>query len=293
MTSFKMMTFNIKGAFFHDGANDWAYRVPLNLALIRRCAPDLIGFQEVQTRNLETYRQELTEYAYALGPETARENSTGHGYFNAIYWNPARFELLAQGSFFLSRTPEVYSRDWGTSEVRGVNWVRLRDRDSGQGFLHLNSHFPHDAEDARQQSVGVIAQQLADWRGDVPALLTADFNARARDAVAVTLEDLPDDLRAWAARGSIPPAGVVHALLRQQGFRDAFDETGHRDAPPINTYHHFLGQTFPPLGYRIDWILLLDGAQRWQARSCDILTDAEPPLYPSDHYPVLAEVALE
>ena len=28
---------------------------------------------------------------------------------------------------------------------------------------------------------------------------------------------------------------------------------------------------FPPLGYRIDWILTLDGAQRWQTHTCEII----------------------
>ena len=37
--------------------------------------------------------------------------------------------------------------------IKGRLTIRLRDRDSGQDFLHLNSHFPHDVEEARQQGV--------------------------------------------------------------------------------------------------------------------------------------------
>ena len=91
---------------------------------------------------------------------------------------------------------------------------------------------------------------------------------------------------------AVPPGGTVHQRFLDYGFRDTFDETGHLDAPTVNTYHHLLGHQFPPFGYRIDWILLLDGAQRWQAHSCAILQDEAPPLYPSDHYPVMAEVSL-
>lgn len=293
MQPFKIMTFNVKGAFFNDGANNWEHRFELNLATIRRYAPDLMGLQEVQTRNLETYQQYLTDYVYELGPETAHENSTRRGYFNAIYWNPARFEKLANGSFFLSETPAIYSRDWGGAEVRGVNWVRLRDLQTGHIFLHLNSHFPHDVEEARQRGAGVVTQQLDAWRGDLPVVITADFNAKARDTGLPDIETLPDDLRRWLARDPIPPAGGVHRLFRDYGFQDTFDAAGHHDAPDINTYHHFLGRGFPHLGYRIDWILTLDGAQRWQTRACQIIQDAAPPLYPSDHYPVLAEIALE
>jgi exonuclease III len=43
---------------------------------------------------------------------------------------------------------------------------------------------------------------------------------------------------------------------------------------------------------RIDWILLRDGRLRWTVAACDLLYDAEPPLYSSDHFPLLADLAL-
>ena len=48
MSTFKIMTFNVKGAFFDDGDNNWVHRWPLTVSAIRRCVPDVIGFQEVQ-----------------------------------------------------------------------------------------------------------------------------------------------------------------------------------------------------------------------------------------------------
>ncbi len=138
----------------------------------------------------------------------------------------------------------------------------------------------------------MVNRQLDVWRGDAPVVMTADFNARARDTGSANLESLPDELRRWLARDPVPPAGGVYNLFRDYGFVDTFDEAGLHDAPDINTYHHFLGRGFPSLGYRIDWILTLDGAQRWQTRACQIIRDEAPPLYPSDHYPVLAEIAL-
>ena len=287
---FKIMTFNIKGAFFNDGENNWEHRYPLNLRTIRRCVPDLIGFQEVQTRNLAAYDEHLTDYARELGPETARENSTQQGYFNAIYWNPQRFEKLDNDSFFLSKTPDVYSRDWEAREVRGVNWVKLRDMQSGWVFLHLNSHFPHASELARMAAVGVVASQLADWGADLPVIMTADFNSRAEDRADMTT--VPSDLRDWVER-SIPPAGTVYGQFLKRGFQDTFTAVGHNPTSTTNTYHHFLGKTFPALNHRIDWILTRDGALRWHTRSCEIITDEEPPLYPSDHYPLMAEVELQ
>lgn len=45
---------------------------------------------------------------------------------------------------------------------------------------------------------------------------------------------------------------------------------------------------------RIDWILVRDGAScPARIASCDILRRARPPVYPSDHYPVIADIELQ
>ena len=43
---------------------------------------------------------------------------------------------------------------------------------------------------------------------------------------------------------------------------------------------------------RIDWIMLRDGASTLRAASCEIVRDAAPPVYPSDHYPVVVDVVV-
>ena len=294
MPPFKIMTFNIKGAYFNDGENNWQHRWPLTVETIQRHAPDLVGFQEVQTPNQATLAEQLSEYDFELGPDTARENSTGHGYHNAIYWNPQRFEKVRSGSFYLSETPDVYSRDWDGSEVRGVTWVELRDQQTQGSFLHLNSHFPHDIEWARIEAAKLICATFDTWHEDhpLPALMTADFNTRAADHVdRETINTQPEQFQRWV-ESDMPPAAQVHRVFTGHGFKDTFREVGRADASTVNTFHRFMGQAFPRLGYRIDWILTLDGVQRWHTHACEIITDEAPPLYPSDHYPVLAEVEL-
>jgi hypothetical protein len=38
--------------------------------------------------------------------------------------------------------------------------------------------------------------------------------------------------------------------------------------------------------------MLRQGAQPLTVQCCEVIRDAEPPLYPSDHYPVLAELLI-
>ncbi|HLY31927.1 MAG TPA: hypothetical protein VKQ36_12930 [Ktedonobacterales bacterium] len=60
MKPLRVMTFNIANAINteDDGVNAWALRADLNIATIKRYAPDLIGFQQVDQGNLETGQPE-------------------------------------------------------------------------------------------------------------------------------------------------------------------------------------------------------------------------------------------
>ena len=67
------MSFNIRGAILSDGDNIWPVRANLNCETITKYSPDLIGFQELQTGNWETYEECLPEYGRILGPEYNNE----------------------------------------------------------------------------------------------------------------------------------------------------------------------------------------------------------------------------
>src|SRR5919202_4520710 len=70
----RVMTFNVRGAFHKsDGINAWVNRSVLNVETIKRHAPDLIGFQELQSGNLDTYEELSPQYELVLGPEYGNE----------------------------------------------------------------------------------------------------------------------------------------------------------------------------------------------------------------------------
>jgi endonuclease/exonuclease/phosphatase family metal-dependent hydrolase len=101
------MSFNIRGSFRDKGkANAWGNRATPNVATIEHCAPDLIGFQELQSENLKTYRKRLPQYTQVLGPRYGNRKPYR---FNAIFFDPSRLELLDTGGFWLSTTPVRHS----------------------------------------------------------------------------------------------------------------------------------------------------------------------------------------
>ncbi len=266
------MTFNVRGSFRDTGkANAWPNRATLNVETIRRAAPDLIGFQEAQSGNLVTYREALPLYDCVLGPRYG--NRRPHS-FNAIFFDPARLRVLDSGGFWLSRTPGRYSRSWRTRVVRSANWVRFGCPDTGLSFLHLNTHLDHKSVLARTEGSALILRKIrANWH-DLPVVLTGDFNCR--------------------------PDSVPYRAFVEGGLADAYLAAGNEDDGAANTFHAFKGSRYsePDRGRgprRIDWILLGDPRRRIRARSCSILRDGVEDfgVYPSDHYPVLAELFFE
>jgi endonuclease/exonuclease/phosphatase family metal-dependent hydrolase len=134
----KVMSFNIRGFSRRaEGNNRWVNRAALNVATIKRYAPDLIGVQELRAESLATYREKLPEYAYILGPGAG--NKASHE-FNAIFFNPTRLTVLDSGGFWLSETPGTYSSAWRARVVRSANWARFAVPGAGLSFLHLNTH---------------------------------------------------------------------------------------------------------------------------------------------------------
>ena len=280
MTRLRVMTFNLRGSSYSkDEPNLWANRADLNLRTIRKSAPDLIGFQELQNGNLETYRKELTNYESFLGTPS---NEPDFYNYNAIYWNPDRLELVDSGGMFLSETPEVWSKSWDSVFVRSVNWVRLRIKMDGRELLHFNTHLDHVGVQARVQGSRLIIQKALHLsREKLPVIVTGDFNS---------VPWLPE-------YGSL--AGVIfddtgYHEFKKSSFRDAYLESGQIDTTKSHTFHGFEGGDFSELihgmAQRIDWILLRHGAYPLNADRCEIIRAAEPPIYPSDHYPVLAEL---
>ena len=272
--SVRVMSFNVRGAsHMRDGVNVWEKRAAMNVETIKRHEPDLIGFQEFQNENREVYEKELPNYTRLPGPVygTAQVEE-----FAAIFFDPDRFEALDSGGFWLSDTPEEYSSSWGNEVIRSANWAVLRCRENGATFLHVNTHLDHVSEPARVEGNRLILRQTEEIRksrGDLPTVVTGDFNCT--------------------------PGTRPYGIFLENGFVDTFLAAGNEDDDDAYTFHAFKGARFTPdhtdkpTG-RIDWILVRDEAERVKISSHEILRDGdeEAGTYPSDHYPVLAQLQL-
>jgi endonuclease/exonuclease/phosphatase family metal-dependent hydrolase len=267
MAIVRVMTFNIRGS-----DPEW---IPLHaeptLGVLKRYAPDLIGLQEVVPANLEFYRQQCSDYEDVRGQEYGEEEEPGYA---PILWKKARFDLLESGNFWFSQTPDVRSSDWGVEYPLGATWVRLRDKLTGMQLLHLNTQFEDGSwgEQSRQGSSGLIVERMAQLAPDIPVILTGDFNCN--------------------------PWSDAYNHFLANGYTDTYRAAGNADSADSSTYHGYAGRQYfalewgTELFWRVDWILTRNGAQHLQTSSSTIVRDAAPPIYPSDHYPLVSELVV-
>jgi len=268
------MSFNVRGSF-RDARkkNAWRNRADLNVATIERYAPDMVGLQEAQRGNLSAYRKRLPRYAHIRGPRYG--NAIPHD-FNTILFDAERLKPLDSGGFWLSETPEEYSRSWETKVARSATWALFGVLGTDLSFLHLNTHLDHVSALARREGSKLVVRRIVELAGrtdvDLPAIVTGDFNSR--------------------------PGNRTHKTFTESGFADTYLAVGNEEG--ANTFHAFRGALYrdahPARGpRRIDWILMKDPKGRLQVRSHRIVHDAEESsgLYPSDHYPILADFRLQ
>ncbi len=255
-TTLRVMTFNVRLPVPQDRDNAWEQRQAIFIQTIAEVHPDVIGTQELYQRQGDYLVEQLPEYAW-FGIDRRGGHDDEH---MGVFYRRDRLALLESGSFWLSDTPEVAgSITWGNLYPRNVTWGLFEDRAGGQRFYVLNTHFPYRTEDgaARLKAARLIVSRIAQLPADIPVVLMGDFN--------------------------VEPDGPVHALFSE-------DLTDVRLAAPMTsgpdgTFHNFTGLA----DRRIDWIF----TRRFRTRSARTVTTHSGDRYPSDHFPVTADVMFD
>jgi endonuclease/exonuclease/phosphatase family metal-dependent hydrolase len=254
----RAMTFNIRYGTAPDGDNAWPVRRPLLLRAIRDFDPTLLGVQEALRFQLDEIATEIGHFA-EIG--VGRDDGRQAGEFSAILYDRRRLDVLDQGTFWLSDTPEVAgSMTWGNRYPRIVTWARFRDRSAHTSFYLFNTHWDHESQPARERSAALVLERIRQrTHANDPVLLMGDFNAG-------------EDNAAFQALLARPPTTGLRLI-------DTFRAL-HPNARDVGTYHAFRGDRS---GAKIDAIL---ASPEWLVLNAGIVLMAEGGRFPSDHFPV-------
>ena len=168
----------------------WFYRADLIAQDIETVSPDIIGFQEATFLHYNYLSNIMEGYDSVMAYRDEFVLSEGC----PIFWRTDRFEMLDSGSFWLSETPEVMSKDWGSSHYRIAVYVILRDKNTDKEFAVFNTHLDHVSDEARINGIKVVLDKISEF-GDLPSYLMGDMNATDDTETILSTKDSFDDAK--------------------------------------------------------------------------------------------------
>lgn len=260
----KIVTFNLKRTMLRRNKKNFTYRTGAVQEFFAAQQPDIVGTQELTFHYLSQVEELLPDYQWiGLG-----RDGGWRGEFTAILFRTDKLRLVDQGTFWLSPFPNSPgSRAWTAMFPRICTWGVFEVLGSGGKLVQVyNTHLDHVSPLARAGGIGLIKKHiLANARPEVEGtILMGDFNA-------------------------LPTSRAVRALdgANCKIFSDSsYSVSLQQDPLHCRTFHNFSGKA---VGNPIDYIFVSENLSIANAVIDRHIYDNQ---YPSDHYPIVMEVAL-
>lgn len=251
----KVISFNMRTGGADNGTqNAWGARREGIPAMMAKENPTVMGVQEALSYQLTFVTENVPGYEYY---GVGRDDGRSTGEMMAIFYKTDVVELGDHGTFWLSETPDEVSYGWDAAYRRTATWAFFTVKATGKKFFYINTHLDNEGSEAREQSMRLICDKLAELNPDgYPSILTADFNSTTDDAIFDPLKMVMHDARTDAA------------VTDQFGTYNGWGTT-------TSTIDHIFYSDFTPLEYHT----IMD---RWNGVQ-----------YISDHYPISALLEFE
>jgi endonuclease/exonuclease/phosphatase family metal-dependent hydrolase len=237
--------------------NGWKQRYPVIAGLIRFHDFDIFGTQECLYHQVQDISKELPDYDYyGIG----RDDGKHAGEYSEIFFKKDKFKMLGHGDFWLSQTPDKPSLGWdATCCNRICSWVYLQDKKSGKKFYVFNTHYDYQKDLARNESSKLILKEIKRIAGTQPVIFMGDLNGGNETE--------------W-----------YQAIANSDILQDTYKEAKHPYA---------ISGSFNGFGSNVDSDDIIDHifvSKKFTVLKWGILTDTYHGKYPSDHFPIMAEL---
>ncbi len=165
----KVMTFNV--LCYGPDEMCWEDRWSLVTDILRNNAPDSFGLQESHFGWMTAVSNALPEYSYV---GVGRDDGANEGEFSPVFYKKDKYEVLESDTFWLSQTPDEVSYGWDAACRRVCTYAKLKNKENGSVYVHINTHLDHKGPEARTKGLQLVLDFAAEF--DVPVVLTGDFN---------------------------------------------------------------------------------------------------------------------
>ncbi len=251
------MTYNIRYDNPEDGENSWLKRKEFLSDQIAYNNPNILGIQEGLHHQVHYLDSVLVDYSY-IG--IGRADGKTKGEYSAVFYNSKNLNVLKEGTFWLSETPNEISVGWDAAMERICTYGLFENKLTNEKFWVFNTHFDHIGDVARVNSASLILKKIEEFNFDnLPVIVMGDFNLK-------------------------PDAEPIQLLLK------ALNDSKHISlAKPFGPSGTFNGFKFnQPVLDRIDYIFT--SKDQVHVLKYAVLSNSKDCKYPSDHLPVLVEL---
>ena len=252
----KTMSFNIRCGSVGD--EPWRERIGIVCQTILESDADSVGIQEATPEWMDELKAHIGhKYAYV---GIGRDDGANKGEYSPVFFLKDKYEVSDSGNFWLSETPDRASYGWDAACRRICSWAKLKNRETGKEYVHINTHFDHIGVEARRNSVEMIISHAKTFV-NIPAVFTADMN-------------------------------VVEGTENYNQFvnSDYFYDT--KKLAPDTMHYCTYHDTKPEEHAKdvIDYVMINDG---FEAKRYVVMTEGIDGRFVSDHYPIYAEVEMK
>ena len=196
----KVMSFNVRTDWYKGSRDE---RV---VATIQDNMPDVVCVQEADSGWMSILNDRLPKLGYTAVSQNKGRDGGSSGEHTAIFYKTDKFTAKASGTKWLSNTPDTEGSKYSYKDANGtthssnypriMTYVVLERKSDGGSFLVVNTHLDNNGNNAhevaeviRQAEVDImmkIIKSITDSRGNIPVIVTGDFNVIRTNRSAYT-----------------------------------------------------------------------------------------------------------
>lgn len=257
----RIMTFNLRCDFILDLNNKWDKRKHIVYKIINNYNCDVIGTQEVTNNMFKDLSENFNEYNIIGKPRSKKlfEERTD------LIINK-KHKIIEDKTFWLSGNPDKQCRSIWYSVFPRICTTALLELENKKRIRIYNTHLDCFFAKAREYELNKIGEfiKTQDKKENIPIIVMGDFNAEPNSKV------IKDFLTNKINNKRFIPVQDFNKILYSK-----------------STMSNFKGNE---KGMHIDYIFVSDDIE---IENVEIVNYSMNGRYPSDHYPLVADVKIK
>ena len=216
-TDARVMTCNILAEWDNYGGGDApiSYRKEIFFSMLDYYQPTVVGLQEMSP----TWYKILSDYEHwdkwAILDQYKSPNINELVYSTVMYRKDL-YDLLDSGMTYYSK--------FNNGRCRCITWAKLKDKQSGQVFVFVSTHWDGASSDNAQLQLDELSSFVNKMRKDCPVITTGDFNSNEWTSNFKTyLTQIESADAKYAAKTRLNDIGSFHELNKTEYSAGACD----------------------------------------------------------------------